>query len=78
MYAQRRFGWTHGEGGGEGSSLVLLTKKYPRGVIACTRGSPKRQNNLTHFQFENRSRTTCSRFLQSFASPDEAVDLQVS
>ena len=29
---------------------------------------------LTHFQFENRSRTTRSRVLQSFASPNEAVE----
>ena len=27
------------------------------------------------FKLENRSRTTCSRFLQSFALPDEAVQL---
>ena len=29
-------------------------------------------------EFENRSRTTCSRFLQSFALPDEPVELQLS
>ena len=37
------------------------------------RSSPKKRKNLTHFKFENRSRTTCSRFLQPFALPDEAV-----
>ena len=30
------------------------------------------------FKFENRSRTTCSRFLQSFALPDKVVQLQLS
>ena len=42
------------------------------------RGSPKKPFDLTHFQFENRSRTTCSRFLQSFALPDKVVQLQLS
>ena len=39
------------------------------------RGSPKKPLDLTHVQFENRSRTTCSRFLQSFALPDKVVQL---
>ena len=34
-------------------------------------GSPKKPLDLTHFKFENRSSTGCSRFLQSFALPDE-------
>ena len=59
------------------SSSVLLTKICPRKVIPYPRGSPKKPLDLTHFQFENRSRTTCSRFLQSFALPDEAVKLQL-
>ena len=42
------------------------------------RGSPKKPLDLAHFQFENKTRTTCSRFLQSFALPDEAVQLQLS
>ena len=42
------------------------------------RDSPKKPLDLTHFQFENRSRTTCSRFLLSFALHDEAVQLQLS
>ena len=33
---------------------------------------------LTHLKFENRSRTTCSRFLRSFAVPDKAVALELS
>ena len=42
------------------------------------RGSPKKQQNLTHFQFKNRSRTTHCRVLQSFALLDEAVQFQQS
>ena len=34
--------------------------------------------DLTHFQFENRSRATRCRFLQSFAVPDEAAQFQQS
>ena len=40
------------------------------------RGSPKKPLDLIHYQFENRSRTTCPRFLQSFALPDTAVQFQ--
>ena len=42
------------------------------------RGSPKKPLDLTHSQFENRSRTTCSRFLQPFALLDKVVQLQFS
>ena len=38
----------------------------------------KKPLDVTHFQFENRSNTACSRFFQSFALPDEAVELQLS
>ena len=34
------------------------------------RGPPKKPMDLTHFQFENRSRATRCRLLQSFASPE--------
>ena len=38
-----------------------------------------RNPSILHiFKFEKRSRTTCSRFLPSFALPDEAVKLQLS
>ena len=58
----------------ERSSPVLLTKKSSRRVLTWPqRGSPKKPLELTHFQFENRSRTTCPRFLQSFALPKKAV-----
>ena len=56
-----RFGRTHGEEGG--SSPVPLTKICPRRILSCPRGSPKKAKNLNHFKFENRSRTTRSRFL---------------
>ena len=49
--------------------------------VGCSldhRGSPKKPLDLTHVQLENRSRTTCSRFLQSFALPDKVVQLQLS
>ena len=36
------------------------------------------RGDLTHFQFENNSRATCCRFLQSFAVPDNAVQFQQS
>ena len=59
--------------GARGSSSVLPTKNCPRKVITCFRGSPKKILDLSRFQIENRSRTTCPQFLQSFASPDKAV-----
>ena len=61
-----------------GSSLIanfLLTMNGPSRVIMCFRGSPK---ETVGFKFENRSRTTCSRFLQTFAVPDKVVQLQLS
>ena len=51
----------------QNASLIASSayqKNHPRGVVACTRGSPKKRKSLTHFKFENRSRTTCSRFFQ--------------
>ena len=51
----------------------------PREVITCFKGSPKEFfGSFSFFKFENRSRTTCSRFLRSFALPDEAVQLQTA
>ena len=41
----------------------LLAMNGPHRFITCFRGSPKVTLNLTHFKFENMSRTTCSRFL---------------
>ena len=42
------------------------------------RSPPKKPMDLTHVQFENRSRATRRRFVQSFAVPDEAVQFQQS
>ena len=47
------------------------------GLSLDPRGSPKKPLDLTRFQFENRSRTTRCRFLQQFALPGEAVELQL-
>ena len=62
------------------SSLIanfLLTMNGPRKVITCFSCSPKEiPGSFSFFKFENRSRTTCSRFLLSFALPDKAVQLQ--
>ena len=74
-YTWRRVEWTHGReerGGGEGGeegnrhqprANLLLAMNGPHGFITCFRGSPKVTLNLTHLEFENRSGTTCSRFL---------------
>ena len=76
-YTRERFECTHGgvfESTHGWSSSVLLTKKSSRRVLTWPqRGSPKKPLDHTHFQFENRSRTTCLRFHQSFALPDKAV-----
>ena len=72
-----------GEGRGEGeegrgSSPVLLTKQGPRGVFTFPREVHQKQPlDLTHMTFESKSRTTCHRFLQSFAIPDKSVPLQL-
>ena len=42
------------------------------------RGSPKKTLDLIHSQFENRSRTTCPSFLQTFALPDKVAQLHLS
>ena len=81
-YTRGRFERTHGDVSNPHtedrvSSSVLLTKICPRMVITWPqRGPPKKPMDLTHFQFENRSRATRCRFLQSFAVPDEAVQFQ--
>ena len=70
-----RFERTHGS---RGSSSVLLTKLAH---VKLSRASEVHQRNtwiFPVFKFEKKSRTTCSRFLQPFALPDEAVNLQLS
>ena len=76
-HTQGRFERTHGDvlDGHTGTRWChrqfCLPKICPHGVLTCPRGPPKKPLDLSHFQFENRSRTTCSRFLQSFALPVE-------
>ena len=70
---RRRFEWTHGR-----SSPVLITKKSARRVLTWSQRFTKEILGCYHFQFEKRSRTTCSRLLQSFAFPDKIVQLQLS
>ena len=60
----------NGHTGAAGSSSILLTKFAHVELSHDPRGSPKKPLDVTRFQFDNRSRTTCSRFLKSFALPD--------
>ena len=57
----------------------FCSPKFAHRVITCFR-EPHRKKplDLTHSRFENRSKITCSRVLQSFALPDEAVELHFS
>ena len=83
-YTRGRFQRTHGDvlnphTDGMLSSSVLLTKICQRMVI--TFPPEVHQRNFWIFpilKFEQRSRTTCPRFLQSFAFPDNVVQLQFS
>ena len=65
---------------GRGGSLpVLLTKMVHVGLSLDPREVHQKQLlDLTHLRFESRSRTTCHRFLQSFAISDTGVPLQLS
>ena len=68
----KRFESTHGW-----SSPVQFTKNSPRRVITWPhRFTESNHWMLAMFKFEKRSRTTCSRLLQSFALPDKAVKQQ--
>ena len=54
----------------------FCSPKFAHRVITCFREvHRKKPLDLTHSRFENRSKITCSRVLQSFALPDEAVEL---
>ena len=61
-----------------GRRQFCLPKFAHVGLSLDPRGPPKKPLDLTRFQLENRSRTSCSRFLKSFALPDEAVQLQLT
>ena len=89
-YTQGRFKSTHGgfldghTGRGEGkerrrvSPSVLLTINGPRSYHLLERFTERNLGILHILKFENRSRTTRARFLQSFAFPDKAVQFQLS
>ena len=89
-YTRGRFEPTHGgfwdghteeRGGKEGEwrGITVSSANHvtaPRRIITCFREVHREKPLvLTHSRFENRSRTTRSRVLQSFALPDEAVEL---
>ena len=79
---------------GRGSSPVLLTRICPRKVLTGPQGaSPEKPLDLTHFQFENKSRTTCpessnhslcliklstSSYLEGDVGPDGSISLSPS
>ena len=74
MRTRRRGG---GERKEEAGPRQFCSPKFAH--VGLSRGPQVQQKkplDLTHSRFENRSRTTCPRFLQSFALPDEAVELQ--
>ena len=80
---QERFDRTHGHvlnghtaWGREGHRQFCLPKFAHKGSSHAPDIHRKNHRMLPMFKFENRSRTTCPRFLQSFALPDEAVQLQ--
>ena len=77
MYTRARFEWTHG-GEGEGHRQFCLPKFDHMGLSRSPEVHRKKPLDVTYFQFENRSRITCSRVRQPFALPDEAVQLQLS
>ena len=63
--------------GGQGGHRQFCLPKFAH--VGLSRASDVHRRNpwiFPIFKFEKRSRTTCSRFLQSFALPDEAVQFQ--
>ena len=64
-----------------GSSLIdnfLLTMSGPYGLSRASEVHQRNPWEFTHLKFENRSNTARSRFLQSSALPDKAVQFQLS
>ena len=77
QYTRGRFEWTHGRQGGH--RHFCLPKFAHTRLSLAPEVHQKKPVDPTHFlKFENRSRTTCSGFLCSFALPNEAVKLQLS
>ena len=86
-FTQGRFERTHG-GVLDGNTAGRVKREGGRrhfrlpkfahvGLSLASEAHQKNPLDLTHIQFENKSRTTRSRFLQSFALPDKAVELQL-
>ena len=73
---------THGDVLNVHTDAFWMDTRLVSGVIASSHSVPevhqKKRNNLTHLKIENKSRTARSRFLQSFALSDEAIELQLS
>ena len=67
---------TGGEQGVIVSSAYQNLPKYSYHVLQ--RFTKETFGSFLFFKFENRLRTTCYRFLQSFAFPDKAVQFQLS
>ena len=78
-HTEGRRGGRRGEEGRGGSSPVLLTKMAHVALSLDPREVHQKQPlDLTHLRFKSRSRTTCHRFLQSFAISGTGVPLQLS
>ena len=81
-HTRGRFESTHG-GVFESTRVVVASSVYQKNHARRVITWPHRFTESNHwmlpmFKFEKRSRTTCSRFLQSFALPNKAVKLQLS
>ena len=66
---------------GEGREVTVSSANHETAHVELSRAPEvhrKKTLDVTHFQFENRSRTTRSRVLQLFALPDKAVQFQQS
>ena len=80
-YTRERFERTHGDvmnthtggRGEEGAGVVIVIFSFPKfahvGLSRASEVHHKKPLDLTHLRLANRSRTTRSRFLQTFASP---------
>ena len=59
------------------ANFLLAMNEWPTQSYHVTQRFTKRNPlYLTYWKFENKSWTTCSRFLRSFAIPDKAVQFQ--
>ena len=68
-----------GEEGRGRERRVIASSAHQNGPRLDPREVHQKQPlDLTHLRFESTSRTTCHRFLQSFAKSDKGVPLQLS